>query len=263
MKLLSLLLLTASPAAAAVIMQVPGGYYRSASDSPFFPQLQAGTAFLNDFSQDEDGYYWVNSAGQTVWHEYSNAQYATSQTLRWEFARRVFTVALGPGAENVSVDADDGKHDGWSDGGWGLGGDGLSSTPTSDIYFTTTNGATNYPLWVGFVMTTNGVGDFFPDPPIVDLLGVGGNLLGSFSLLDVRNEMYQQSTNGQPAQFQRVFNDRAVFFHSDEPITRLKIRNMVAIDHLQWGYSTVYVPEPGAVALLLAAGAALFRRRRT
>ena len=108
MKLLHVLICAAvcaaPPASAAVIMQVPGGYYQSASDSPYFAQIQAGTAFLNDFSQDEDGYFWVNSAGQTVWHEYSNEQFVIGQSLRWEFAERIFNRAGEPGAENFSVD---------------------------------------------------------------------------------------------------------------------------------------------------------------
>lgn len=49
--------LAASPSAAAVLMQVPGGYYRSASDSPYFAQIQAQTAFINNFSQDQDEYH--------------------------------------------------------------------------------------------------------------------------------------------------------------------------------------------------------------
>lgn len=263
MKLILLLHAAALPAAAAVIMQVPGGYYRSASDSPYFDQLRAGTAFLNNFSQDQDHYHWINDAGQVVRTEYDNDQLNVVDSTRWEFAERVANSALGPGAENVSVDADDGLLDGWSSGHWGLGGDGIGSTPTSDIYFTTTNGVTEFPLWVGFVMTTHGIGGFAPPPPVVDILGTSGNLLGSFSLLDIRNEMYQHSTTGQPAQIQRVFNDRAVFFHSDEPIARLKIHNITVIDHLQWGYTTVYVPEPGSAVFVAAAGAALlFRRRR-
>ena len=174
--LLLLLLTCASPA--AVIMQVPGGYYRSASDSPYFSQLQAGTAFLNDFSQDEDGYYWGNEAGQTVWHEYDNEQFYATGALRWEFAQRIVGVALGPGAENTSVDGDDGRVDGWSSGGWGLGPDGFDITPSMDIYFTTTESHSSYPLWVGFVLTTHGIGGFAPEAPLLEFLGVGGNVIG-------------------------------------------------------------------------------------
>lgn len=98
--------------------------------------------------------------------------------------------------------------------------------------------------------------------PRVDLLGVGGNVMGSFSLFDIRREMIAASAIGGPAQIQRVFNDRAVFFHSDEPISRVKIYNETYFDHLQWGYTTVYVPEPGKAGLALLAGAAAIRRRR-
>jgi MYXO-CTERM domain-containing protein len=262
-------ILWAAPAAAAVIMQVPGGTYRSASDSPYFDQLQAEQAYLNDFSQDEDGYYWVNDAGQTVWHEYSNEQYTVSQVLRWEFARRDFNSARGPGAENVSVDGDDGAVDGWSDGHWGLTGDGFQSTPSLDIYFARTFVLPDehpvYPQWVGFVMTITGPESSGGQPiraPQVDILGVNGNVMGSFSLFDLRADMIAANAPGRPGQIQRVFNDRAVFFHSDEPIARLKIYNGIYLDHLQWGYSTVYVPEPGAAGLAAVAGLALLRQRR-
>jgi len=263
--LLCVLAAGAVSAPAAVLMQVPGGYYRSANDSPYFSQLQAGTAFLNDFSQDQNGYFWVNGAGQTVWHEYDNPQWDTVNSTRWEFAQRIFNTAQGPGAENVSVDADDGLLDGWSSGHWGLTGDGLQSTPSMDIYFTTTNGVTSYPLWVGFVMTISGPatsgGQPYPAPQ-VDLLGLGGNVIGSFSLHDIRADMLAASVIGGPAQIQRVFNDRAVFFHSDEPITRIKIYNETYFDHLQWGYSTVYVPEPGSAGLLALSAVVWLRRRR-
>ena len=67
--------------------------------------------------------------------------------------------------------------DGWSIGGhWGLGGDGLSSTPSVDIFFVT-NFQPSYPVWLGFVMTNTGVGGLVGPAPYVDLLGVGGNLL--------------------------------------------------------------------------------------
>jgi hypothetical protein len=254
------------PAPAAVLMQVPGGYYRSASDSPYFAQLRAGTAFLNNFSQDQDHYHWVNESGQMVRTEYNNEQLSVVDSTRWEFAQRVFNRAHEPGAENVSVDADDGLLDGWSDGHWGLTGDGLQSTPSMDIYFTTTNGVTTYPLWVGFVMTISGPATSGGQPypaPRVDLLGVGDNILGSFSLFDVRADMLAASVIGGPAQIQRVFNDRSVFFHSDEPITRVKIYNETYFDHLQWGYTTVYMPEPGsASAALLALAAVVLRRGR-
>ncbi len=265
MKQLILLFGVVSPAAAAVIMQVPGGYYRSANDSPYFALLQNNEAFLNDFSQDQDGYYWTNQAGQLVYREYALAQRRIVDSTGWEFAERIFNRAQGPGAENVSVDADDGQLDGWSSDHWGLTGDGLEHTPSMDIYFTTTNGVTSYPLWVGFVMTISGPATSGGQPypaPRVDLLGVGGNLLGSFSLYDVRADMIAASSIGGPAQVQRVFNDRAIFFHSNEPITRVKIYNETYFDHLQWGYSVVYVPEPGSPALALLAGAGLLRRRR-
>ena len=75
--------------------------------------------------------------------------------------------------------------------------------------------------------------------------------------------MYQHSTTGQPAQIQRVFNDRAVFFHSDEPITRMRMFNpTVTIDHVQFGYTPVYVPELGTAAMLALSTALLARRRR-
>jgi len=239
-------------------MQVPGGFYRSANDSPYFAQLQAGTAYLVDFT-DDDSYNWVNEAGQVVRTEYPNAQLSVIESIRWEFARTIFNTAQGPGAENVSVDADDGLLDGWSIGR-GLKPDGLDHTPSMDIYFTTTNGVTSYPLWVGFVSTVNiaAISNGQPVPaPQVDLLGVGGNVLGSFSLFDLRADMNAASAIGGPGQIQRVFNDRSVFFHSDEPIARVKIYNDLFLDHLQWGYSTVYVPEPGAALLLAFAGGLL------
>ncbi len=265
LRFLPLLLTAALPAPAAVLMQAPGGFYRSASDSPYFAQLQNGNAYLVDF-KDDDSYYWVNSSGQTIRTEYTNQQVDVVNTIRWEFAETIFNTAHEPGAENVSVDADDGQLDGWSSGGRGLRGDGLTHTPSMDIYFTTTNGVSTYPLWVGFVITVNvaAISGGQPVPaPRVDLLGVGGNVLGSFSLFDLRADMNAASAIGGPGQIQRVFNDRAVFFHSDEPISRVKIYNGATLDHLQWGYSTVYVPEPGTASLALLAGAAMLRRRRT
>lgn len=253
--------LAAASCPAAVIMEQPVRYYQSASDSPYFSYLRNGTAYLNDFSQDEDGYAWVNGAGQTVWTEYDNEQYLGSQDFRWEFAERRFGVAHEPGGENLSVDGDDLKVDGWSDGGWGLSDEGFNSTPSMDLYFVT-NYHTTYPVWIGFVLTTTG--GFESGAPRVDLLGIGGNTIGSFSLFDIKEEMLTHSGFGQPAQFQRVFNDRLVVFHSDEPITRVKIFTpSMIIDHVQWGYSPVYVPEPGAAGLALLAGAALLRRKRS
>ena len=68
---------------------------------------------------------------------------------------------------------------------------------------------------------------------------------------------------GQDAEFYRVRNDRLVVFHSDEPITRVKIYYPTLIDHVQFGYTRVYVPEPGTAAMLALATAFLSRRRRT
>ena len=127
MKLLHLLLFCsalAAPAPAAVLMQAPGGYYRSANDSPYFAQLQNNEAFLNDFSGDQDGYYWTNQAGQLVYREYALTQRRIVDSTGWEFAQRIFNAAQGPGAENVSVDADDGRLGDWATGrldGWTAG----------------------------------------------------------------------------------------------------------------------------------------------
>lgn len=241
---LSVLLFTAS-APAAVIMTQPVEHYFQASDSPYydlFPKLDAwdyADAYINTFEDNDD---WPLDLG-------------------WEFASLRRSGSPTYGMENFSVDGDDGSVDGWDRTGSGITGDGLNITPSLDFYFRTIQ-HTSYPLWVGFVITVPAVPDetFIPE---VELLGLGGTVLGRFSLYEVRQEMLEVSLTGGDAEFFRVRNDRLVFFHSDEPITRVRLINDPWIDHFQYGYTRVYVPEPGSAALLGGlAAAGLMRRRR-
>ena len=246
--LLLVLLLHAWSAAApaAVIMTQPQRYYFQTSDSPYYP------LFPTHGYEMARAYYYAfeNGAEKPV-------------DLEWEGAYIRNTGSPTYGSENASVDGDDGRVDGFDREKNGITGTGYVDEPTLDFYFTTTQHQ-SYPVWFGMVITTPG-GEFEGGPtiPLVELLGIGGTVLARISLYDVMQDMWQALQHGEDAEFYRVRDDRVVYFHSDEQITRVKIYNPVTFDHVQFGYDRVYVPESGSAALAgLAALALLGQRRR-
>lgn len=218
--------------------QVP---YLSASDSPFFQGIQAGTILLEDFEDQQlntpNVISWDNpriQSNQDGWVVLSNQQGSSFR-------------ALGNTLNVFSVDADDGLNDGFQ----GLAGNTWTAIDVStqqlfgrmEFRFQR-DPLGRLPTYVGWVVTDV----LAPDYPVE--FGAWDAVPGT----NWWNDTSYDARNWRPFDhFGDTRSHRFFGIYSDTGIERIVLENVKQLDHLQYGYA---IPEPavavlGFVALLL------------
>lgn len=240
----SLLLCSIATAQGAVVEYWEELPYFSAADSPFHAGIQAGTIYLEDFEDQE-----LN----------------TPHVVSWDWPRVVGTVngrdvlseqigkthGEGNPSTTWSVDADDGLHGDFL----GLNGDTWTTASVSNgqrlgrmEFRFTPDILGRYPTFVGFVVTE-------PSNYLRDVEFGTSTLTGPAS----PDSIYDPLTWIPPMSFPGDTRTHRFFgVQVDSGITRLHIRNVDQIDHLQYGYA---IPEPGMAVLALAAALLIATRR--
>jgi hypothetical protein len=221
--------------------------YFSAADSPFFPGIQAGTIYLEDFEDHQ-----LNTPHITSWDSPRVVDVVNGMEVWSQQLGRSHRL-LGNVITTWSVDADDGLNGDFR----GLLGDTWTTLDQArgQIYGRmefrfSPDELGRYPTYVGFVVT---------------------EALDPFSEVEfgVATFTGPESTEGgydplswipRPNSFPGDTRQHRFFgIHASAGIWRLNIDNVRQIDHLQYGYA---IPEPSTALLTATAALAAASRRR-
>lgn len=220
--------------------------YFSAEDSPFYAGIQAGTIYLEDFEDHE-----LNTPNVISW-DFPQIIGVDSNGNVSQSRQRGLAHRAGKPNRTWSVDGDDGLLGDFL----GSGGDTWTTQNVSNgqqlgsmEFRFTPDAEGRYPTFVGFVVT---------EPFIYtrDVEFGTSTLTGpesSDNSFDPLTWIPRLSFPGD-TRTHRFFG-----IEVESGITRLNIRNVAQIDHLQYGYA---IPEPSVIGLLLPCGLMALRRHR-